>query len=130
MRRTLALLFTTAVLAAVSAPLSAHHGTAAFELAQMVTLKGVVTELQFVNPHVQVYFDVKNDKGEAEKWQAELTAPTKLQRGGWTKRTLKPGDAITITGNVGKDGKHIMWPRKLIGPNGEPLPLNENDQNP
>jgi len=122
------LLFLAAILSAllVSAPLLAHHGAAAFDVTKMVTVKGTVTDFQYVNPHVQIYFDVKNDKGESEAWQGELTAPNKLSRAGWTKRTLKPGDSITVTGNPAQSGAHTLWIRKLIGPDGESLQLFED----
>jgi len=109
----------------VSAPILAHHGTAAFNTDTMVTTKGTMTEFQFVNPHVQLFWECKNEKGEVEKWQGELTAPNKLTRAGWTKNTLKPGDPVTITGYAAKSGAHTMWIRKLIGPTGESLPLFE-----
>ena len=107
-------------------PLLAHHGAAAFDVTKMVTVKGAVTDFQYVNPHVQVYFDVKSDKGETEAWQGELTAPNKLSRAGWSKRTLKPGDIITVTGNPAQNGAHTLWIRKLIGPDGESLQLFED----
>ncbi len=107
-------------------PLLAHHGAAAFDVTKMVTVKGTVTDFQYVNPHVQVYFDAKNDKGEPDSWQGELTAPNKLSRAGWTKRTLKPGDMITVTGNPAANGAHTLWIRKLIGPDGESLQLFED----
>jgi hypothetical protein len=103
----------------------AHHGGAGYDMQNTVTVKGVVTDFQFVNPHSQIYFDVKNDKGEVEKWGAEITAPSKLARAGWTKHTLKPGDEITVTGNPAKSAAHTMTVRKLIGPDGQPLPLSE-----
>jgi hypothetical protein len=112
-------------LLAISAPMFAHHGTAAYDTKNPITVKGTITDFQFVNPHVQLYFDIKNDKGEIEHWQGELTAPNKLARAGWTKRTLKPGDQITATGSAGKNGGHSIWINKLIGPTGESLPLFE-----
>ena len=75
----------------VAGPTFAHHGTTAYEMKDVVTVKGTVTDFEFVNPHHQVYFDVKNEKRETEQWQGELTAPTKLARG-WTKPTLKSGE--------------------------------------
>lgn len=114
------------VLVVVAVPIFAHHGTAAFDVTKMVTVKGTVTDFQFVNPHVQIYWDVKNEKGEMEKWQGELTAPNKLIRAGWSKHTLKPGDEITATGNVAQGGQHVMWIRKLVGPTGEALQLFED----
>lgn len=103
----------------------AHHGTAAYDTKNLVTVKGTMTEFRFVNPHVQLYFDVKNDKGETDRWQAELTAPNKLSRAGWDKHTLNPGDSITATGYVSKNDPHTMWINKLIGPDGQQLHLFE-----
>jgi hypothetical protein len=103
----------------------AHHGTASYDTSKVVTVKATMTEFRFINPHVQLYFDVKNDKGETEKWQAELTAPNKLSRAGWDKHTLKPGDSITASGYVSKNDPHTMWINKLIGPDGEQLHLFE-----
>ena len=123
------LLILTAIvfaLSVVSVPIFAHHGTAAFDVTKMVTVKGTVTDFQFVNPHVQIYWDAKNEKGEIEKWQGELTAPNKLIRAGWNKHTLKPGDEITATGNVTQGSQRVMWIRKLLGPTGEALQLFED----
>jgi len=104
----------------------AHHGGAAYDMSNPLTVKGTVTEFQFINPHSLVFFDVKNDKGEVEHWQGELTAPNKLARAGWTKRSLNPGDKITITGAVGKNNAHALTIRKLIGPDGQSMQLSED----
>ena len=120
----LAIVLLTAFLA-VTSPTFAHHGTAAYDTKTMVTVKGTMADFRFINPHVQLYFDVKNDKGEVEKWQAELTAPNKLGRAGWTKHTLNPGDSITASGYVSKNDPHTMWITKLFGPDGEQLHLFE-----
>jgi hypothetical protein len=125
-QRLLILALAVAALGGVSAPLRAHHGGAAFDQAQTITFSGTVTELQFANPHVLVYFDVKNKEGATEKWSGWLTAPNKLARAGWTKRTLKPGDQIAIAGTPHKGGSHILQIRKLAGPDGKELPLFEN----
>jgi hypothetical protein len=103
----------------------AHHGTAAYDTSKMTTVTGTVTAFDFINPHCQVYWDVKSENGETEKWQGELTAPNKLARAGWNKDTLKPGDKITITGYRTKTGTNVLWIRKLIGPDGNALPLSE-----
>jgi hypothetical protein len=114
-----------AALAAACLPGLAHHGTAAYETNSMLTLKGTITEFRFINPHCQVMFDVKNDKGDVEHWQGELTAPNKLARAGWTKHSLNPGDAITVSGFAGKSSAHSMWIRKLVGPDGQTMQLSE-----
>jgi Family of unknown function (DUF6152) len=124
-RKLLVLMMCVAAVLSVSRPTIAHHGTAAYDTKVLVTVKGAMTDFRFVNPHVQLYFDVKNDKGEIEKWQAELTAPNKLTRAGWDKHTLNPGDSITASGYVSKNDPHTMWINKLIGPDGQQLHLFE-----
>jgi hypothetical protein len=119
------LILAVAAVLVASGPTFAHHGTAAYDTKNIVTVKGTMTDFRFINPHVQLFFDVKNDKGEVEKWQAELTAPNKLSRAGWDKHTLKLGDSITASGYVAKDDPHTMWINKLIGPDGQPLHLFE-----
>jgi hypothetical protein len=109
----------------LSVPVLAHHGTAAFDTSKMVKVKGTVTNLQFTNPHVLLFFDCKNEKGDTEQWQGELTAPNKLIRAGWDKHTLKPGDSVTVGGYAAISGAHTIWIRELIGPSGEALPLFE-----
>ncbi len=120
----LALLGTIALLI-LSVPVLAHHGTAAFDTTKMVKVKGTVANLQFTNPHVLLFFDCKNEKGDTEQWQGELTAPNKLMRAGWDKHTLKPGDSVTVGGYAAISGAHTIWIRELIGPSGEALPLFE-----
>lgn len=104
----------------------AHHGNAAYDTGTSLTVRGTVTDFRFINPHCQVYFDIKNSKGEVQHWQAELTAPNKLSRAGWTKHSLNPGDEITVTGFEGKNGGHSIWIRKLVGPDGQPMQLSED----
>jgi hypothetical protein len=125
MRRTFFVLLSAVALLSLSATAFAHHGSAAFDMQHIITIKGTVTEFRLVNPHSQVYFDVRNEKGDVEHWQTELTAPQRLMRAGWTKNTLKPGDSITVTGAQSKDGKHSIWLQKILGPDGEPLNMNE-----
>src|SRR5260370_41668304 len=113
-------------LAIVCVPSFAHHGSAAYETNSSLTVKATVTEFRFINPHCQVLFDVKNDQGEVEHWQGELTAPNKLARAGWTKHSLNVGDQITVTGFAGKYGGHSLWIRKLIGPDAQSMQLFED----
>jgi hypothetical protein len=125
-QRLLILGLAVAALGSVSAPLLAHHGGAAFDQAQTLTFSGTVTELQFANPHVLVFFNITNKEGVVEQWSGWLTAPNKLARAGWTKRTLNPGDQITIAGTPHKGGSHILQIRRLAGPDGKALRLSEN----
>ena len=89
----------------------AHHNAAShYLLDQKITVKGVVTEFRLINPHVRIYFDVKTDDGEIQKWLGEGNASSVLRRRGWTDDYLKPGDVITITGSPARDGGHkIDW---------------------
>lgn len=102
-----------------------HHGGAAYDQMETVSVQGTMTELQFANPHVLLFFDVANAKGETEHWSGWLTAPTKLARAGWTKNTLKAGDKIVVTGRPHKAGQKVVQIRKLVGPDGKELPLFE-----
>jgi Family of unknown function (DUF6152) len=112
-RRPLHLLAVAISLIVVSVPMFAHHGTAAYDLSKTVTVKGKVTKFNFINPHVQVFFDVTGDK-DVEQWQAELTSPNHLVRTGWSRDTLKPGDDVTITGYRTKDGSNSIWISKIL----------------
>ncbi len=89
----------------------AHHNAAShYLLDQKITVKGVVTEFRLINPHVRIYFDVRTDDGEVQKWLGEGNASSVLRRRGWTDDHLKPGDVITISGSPARDGGHkIDW---------------------
>src|SRR5580704_14668857 len=121
----LALILGIVAVLVVSGTTFAHHGTAAYDTKNIVTVKGTMTDFRFINPHVQLFFDVKNDKGEVENWKAELTAPNKLARAAWDKHTLKPGDSISASFFFSSRRRHTRWINKLIGPDGEALHLFE-----
>jgi hypothetical protein len=106
----------------ISVSLSAHHGQAGYNTTETVTVSGQVSGFQFVNPHSIVDLDVKDDKGETQAWQGELTSPNHLIRAGWTATTLKPGDKVTMAGYRAKSGANSMWITK-ISVNGEDLKM-------
>ena len=107
----------------VSAPLMAHHGEANYDTEKTVSIKGTVTDFQFVNPHVQIGLDVKNEKGEIEKWVGEARSPAMLSRyGGWDKNTIKVGDVITFYGHRTKNGTPFMRLEKIVMSDGRELP--------
>jgi len=114
-----------AVLVIGAGPALAHHGGAAFDQSKTETLTGTVTQLDFANPHVVVWFDVKGSDGNTTKWSGWLTAPNKLQRAGWSKHTLNPGDKVTVTGNQQKNGSPVLQIRSIAGPDGKNLPTFE-----
>jgi hypothetical protein len=107
----------------LSAPLLAHHGEVNYDTEKVVSVKGTVTDFQFINPHVQIFLDVKNNKGEIEKWSCEARSPMMLVRvGGWDKSTLKPGDVITASGFRAKNGSTILRLKKIVLANGREMP--------
>ena len=109
------------VLLTVSVPVFAHHGRAGYDSTKLSTVKGTVSAVEFVNPHVQVHLDVKGSHGEVEKWLVEGTSPNMLVREGWEKNTVKPGDEITATGHPAKDGTKALRIEKLVLPSGQEL---------
>jgi hypothetical protein len=123
-RTLIPLLLSTTLATLWAAPTMAHHGGIAYT-DELITLAATVTGFRFVNPHVQIYFDVTNDAGEVEHWQAELTAPNRLARGGWTKNTLQPGFEIQITGRSARNGGKSVAIREIIMPDGNQIPLRE-----
>jgi hypothetical protein len=107
----------------VSSPILAHHGETNYDTEKLVTVKATVTSFEFINPHTQILLDVKNDKGETEKWTCEARSPAMLVRnGGWDKNTLKPGDTITAIGFRAKNGTNILRLKKIVLADGKELP--------
>jgi hypothetical protein len=105
-----------------SAGSSAHHGTAAaYDLNQTVSITGTVTDFQFTNPHVLIFFDVMDQDGVVVTWSAGLTSPLRVARSdGWSKDTLKPGDQISITGYPARSGAPSLWVEQIFL-DGKPL---------
>ena len=96
-------------------PLFAHHGTAAYDTTKTVTVSGTVTEFKFVNPHVLIYWEVKDDMGNVQRWTGERSGPNSMARNaGWTPKTIKPGDQVTISGRQSKNGSPTMAVSKII----------------
>ena len=84
-------------------PAIAHHGFAAeFDTSKRLNLQGTVTKLEWKNPHTWFYVDVKNDDGTVSNWGFEMSSPNVLLRKGWTRDSLKPGDAVTVETEPGK----------------------------
>jgi Family of unknown function (DUF6152) len=107
----------------VSAPVPAHHGETNYDTDKLVTVKATVTNFEFINPHVQIFMDARNDKGEIEKWTCEARSPAMLVRNGdWDKNTLKAGDTITAIGFQSKNGAKILRLKKIVLADGKELP--------
>ena len=109
-----------AVVLSAAAPLFAHHSFAAeYDANKKVTLKGVVAKLEWTNPHIWVYIDVKDENGQTVRWQCEGGAPNSLSRSGWTRASLKAGDEVEIDGFLAKDGTHTANARSVTLPGGK-----------
>jgi Family of unknown function (DUF6152) len=100
-------------------PVFAHHSFAAeFDGAKQISLTGVVTKVDWVNPHTWVYVDVKGDDGAVVNWALESGAPNALYRAGWRKDDLKVGDTVTFSASLAKDGSHTAAARLVTLPDG------------
>jgi hypothetical protein len=108
------------VLVAAALPALAHHSfSAEFDEKATTTLTGAVTKVEWFNPHIWVYLDVKDAEGKPQHWQCEGGAPNSLVRNGWTKNSLKQGDEITIDGYLAKDGSKTCNARKVTMADGK-----------
>ena len=87
-----------------TAPAQAHHSAAMFDAQKTTTLTGTVRQFLWTNPHCFIQLLVKNDQGRDEEWSLEMTAPLHLQRLGWKRSSLKPGDRITVRIRPLRDG--------------------------
>jgi len=99
-----------------AAPLVAHHSfSAEYDAKAPVSFKGYVTKLEWMNPHVWFYVDVKDDKGNViAKWDCEAGNPNALARQGWKRDSLKVGDLIAVEGSRAKDGSFTMNARSIV----------------
>jgi len=89
--------------------LFAHHGNSAYDETTRVPIQGTVTEFIWVNPHSQIYLDVKDSSGKVVNWGVETNSPGILGRAGWTRRSLKAGDKITIIVCPAKNGQPVAY---------------------
>jgi Family of unknown function (DUF6152) len=93
------------LLVATVAPALAHHSfSAEYDSAKKITLKGIVTKVDWMNPHVYFYLDVTDENGNIANWAFEMGPPNGLQRSGWTRNTMKVGDEVVVEGTLAKDG--------------------------
>jgi hypothetical protein len=100
-------------------PVLAHHSfSAEFDGTKPIQLKGVVTSIEWANPHVYFYIDVKTADGKVENWGCETAGPGGLLRRGWKRDSLKVGDNVTVNGYRAKDGSRLADARHITLPDG------------
>jgi hypothetical protein len=102
--------------------LRAHHGLAAFDTTHTVKYEGIVTGLDWINPHAFIYADIKDSAGKVRNWRLELGSIYMLSKyAGWTDSTVKRGDHITVQGFLAKDGSAYMSVGRVWLPDGRSL---------
>lgn len=107
----------------------AHHSQAVYDENKLVTLTGIVTKFEWINPHIVVHIEVKDEKGNTEEWAAFSGSPSmQLREAGWNSEEFKVGETITVKGFPQKDGRKIMLGAKHYRANGEELPESIAEQ--
>jgi hypothetical protein len=112
---------------AVAAPVQAHHSFAMYDSTRTITIEGTVRDFQWTNPHVWIQVLVPDGKGGSEEWGVECTSVNFMSRRGWTRRTLKAGDRISITLSPLRDGSRGGSFKGVNSLNGAPLALTPED---
>ena len=92
----------------MATPSFAHHSTAMYNMANPVTVTGVVKRFEWTNPHAYIYLEVKGEDGRVATWQIEMMSLNHLKSYGWTRKTVNEGDVITCTGGAAKSGDPAM----------------------
>jgi hypothetical protein len=117
------LMFSMLLLLIPTSPIFAHHSFAAqYDSNKPVTMTGMVTKVEWQNPHVYLYIDVEDDNGNYEKWALEMGAPAVLTRiQGWSRSTLNIGDMVSVEGRLARDGSNLANARSVTLTSGAEL---------
>lgn len=119
----------TGLLAFAGSAYGHHSFSAHYDIDVEMTIEGVVTDYQFINPHVLVFLDVTNAAGEIEKWIAETNSPSLFRRrGGLRADSLKAGDAITVAGHPSRVNPNDLHISLIVFPDGTEFRRNPRSQ--
>lgn len=106
----------------VSIPALAHHGNAGYEMSKMTVFqKATIAQVLWGNPHCQISFDVKDEKGNVQHWIVEAPPPADMTDRTWTRKSLNAGDQVTIYLHAAKNGSPVGIMQKVIFPDGKVL---------
>lgn len=131
MTQRVAVAFLALALAAIARPLMAHHSFAAeYDRDKPITLTGSVARVEWMNPHVYFYLDVKTAAGPPATWAIEGGAPNTLYRAGWRKDSLKFGDVVTVHGFLARDGTKLVNMREAVLADGRAVLGGQQDGGP
>jgi len=108
MKNRVILLFLAASLSLVPQLMVAHHAEGNYDHDNLWVMKGTVTQMDFVNPHIIIRFDVRNKAGQEENWVGTTSSPSAMRRYGWTPNSAKVGDEIVVTGFLDNEGRKII----------------------
>ena len=97
-----------------AAPAFAHHGTNLYDMTKPVTLKATITQFEWGNPHNQIYFDVQDSKGNVAHWVTSTEPPAVMSEKGWSRKSLKPGDQVTVCVFAAKNGAPVGNLEKVV----------------
>lgn len=115
-------LWVAAIALVAAIPCAAHHSLAAdFDVSKPLLLEGVVTRVDWMNPHVRFYMDVSGQSGKVTNWEFELGSPNTLMRSGWNRNSLKIGEEITVKGCRAKDNANQGNATGIWAGHGKPL---------
>ena len=106
---------------AVCAPAFAHHAWHGYDMANLTTVKGTVTQFDWGNPHAWISFEAQDANGNIQKWSAGGPSPSRMARTGWDKDSIKPGDQISAVGHRIEDGTYSMRLVKVVLADGREL---------